>query len=155
MIQNTGFYRGMAEGFVGFDSSAANNFIKIYQNLANMPADADNWSIVGNSADELVTFNNYLVTVISTTTITGGKPDPNWGKVTFSTAGFPNPATINATASGTAAWYAMYDSTGSQQDIILGEVSLSGGNGTLQIDALTLTIGNPITILDWGFTFRA
>ena len=147
IIQNTGFYRGFAEGMGAFDGAASSNFIKIYQNLANMPADADNYVEANHTADLLVTFSNWSV-AIDTKPATAD--DPNFGKIVFSV--LPNPNTVNATGTGVAAWYAMYNST---TEVILGEVSLAGGLGTLQVDNLSMVNGSPVQILDWAIVFKA
>ncbi len=151
IIQSTGFHYAMARGFLAFDSTAANNRIKIYQNLGNMPADADNWSSAGSGADELATFADWTID-----SVTGSTPaDPVWGTVTFAVStGLPNPSTVQATATGTAAWYAMYN-TNDEGSVILGEVSLAGGTGTLVLDSLSLTSGSDTTIQTWAINFIA
>lgn len=146
IIQNTGFYRGFSNGAASpLTYSAASNFIKIYQTLANMPADADNYLEANHTADLLATFNNWTL-VIDAKPATAD--DPNFGKLVFST--FPNPNTVNGTGTGTAAWYAMYRIP----YVFLGEVTLSAGTGTLQIDSLSIINGSPVQLLDWSVVFK-
>lgn len=149
IIQSTGFYKGVANGFLAFDGGTATNTIKIYQNLANMPADADNWSSAGSVADELATFTSWAIA--STTGVNGD--DPDWGKVTFTAGtGLPNPSTVTATGTGIAAWYAMYNSA-AETSVILGEITLAGGTGTMVLDSLNLTTGSNTTIQTWAISF--
>lgn len=147
IIQNTALYHGYAIGVSTFDSSPSLNFIKIYQTLGNMPADADNYLEANHTADLLVTFDNWTI-VIAPTPAT--PDDVNWGKLEFSQ--FPTPSVVNGTGTGTAAWYAMYSAA---NEVILGEVSLSPGVGSLQIDNLSIVNGSPVQVLDWSIVFKA
>ncbi len=151
---NFAWYDAMMQGFNGSsglleDFPSTDNKIEIYS--GTMPADADDWVPGGGGSpiDLLATFNdfdsaqntqtNYVVSVKQTV---------------FKTDKSPNPGTLNATLTGTAAWYAMYDSISYlTTGVLLGDVSLSGGNGSMHLDSLDLVAGQPVQLLHWGIEF--
>ena len=155
---NFAFYGAMATGLSSSSfmntSSGVDNYIEIYS--GSMPADADDWFPgYGGSPGAgsplvqlLATFNNFTIDTDNTR---------NVQRVVLTTNYTPRPSTVNATATGTAAWYAMYDS--GQEAVgwggLLGDVSLSGGNGSLHLDSLSLVAGQPVQLLHWGVTFQA
>ena len=150
IMMNKRFFWAMATAFTRWDSTAQDN-IKIYK--GTMPADADSYDPASPTytVDELVTFTTWNLS-----TPTGSdNQDAAQGRCEFTpTTGFPTPSTVNATGAGTAAWYAMYRADQLSR-ILLGDVTLSGGTGSLFLDSLGLTIGNPVTIINWGIHFKS
>jgi hypothetical protein len=150
MLVNFAFYHALARGMSAFLSTTiANNKIKIYK--GTMPTDANDWNKdgYGSPADEdlLVTFSNFKIDAANTQNVANDVQS-----VIFVTAGKPSPNPVNATATGTAAWYAMYDDA-AFDGVLIGEVSATGGTGTLRLDSVSLTSGNPVTITHFGLRF--
>jgi hypothetical protein len=151
---NFAWYDAMIQALTAFSgfmsSTSANNRVEIYS--GTIPEDADSWTPggTGSPTNLLATFadldlnqnvqTNYIVSV---------------NEAVFDTAKAPNPGTVNATANGTASWYALFDTAAwsSSRGLLLGEISLSGGNGTLHLDDLTLVAGQPTQLLHWGLLF--
>jgi hypothetical protein len=113
-----------------------------------MPDDANDWVVggPGSPSDLLVTFGEF--TIVNANFFLAGGADIQ--STIFRVKPSPNP--VNATATGTAAWYAMYDNTDTE-DAFLGEVTGPGGTGTLRLDNVSLTSGNPVTVTHWGIKF--
>ncbi len=116
--------------------TSTSNFIQIYK--GTMPLDANDWTSGG--ADLLVEFTQLKLTQA----ITQGDVQ----SMIFSQT--PNPNPVNATATGTAAWYAMYNTAPGTPGPMLGDVSVFGGTATLQLDSVSITNGNPVTIKHFG-----
>ena len=104
---------------------------------------------IAHAADELVTFTNWGMGAPGGNSPAWGNTFPSWGRVSFNTT----PAPANATATGTAAWYAMYDHPTAPVHWLIGTASLVSGGATLMLDDLSLTNGQPVTIINWGFSF--
>lgn len=142
ILMNFGLYDEMIRALINVvHSIATNNYIEVYKGI--MPADANDWTSAGSSADLLVTFNNFKLTQ----TITQGDVQA----MIFSQT--PNNP-VNATATGTAAWYAMFSDGVGNKGPILGDVTVFGGTGTLQLDSVAITSGNPVTIKHWGIRLQ-
>jgi len=144
LMVNFGFYDAMTEGLEGWmTTSNTQNYLEIYS--GTMIDDPDDWVVggVGSPTGLLVTFSNFRA-------IHGYSTDVQ--ALYFQAGLTPNPNPVNASATGTAAWYAMY--TLSRAEPLIGEVTVTGGTGTLQLDSLSLTSGNPVTITHWGLRFE-
>ncbi len=116
-----------------------------------MPADADDWVPGGGGSpvDLLATFDDFLVVQNTQNNYVVSVQE-----LVFKTDKSPNPGTLNATLTGTAAWYAMFYSTlYLTRGVLLGDVSLSGGNGSMHLDSLDLVAGQPVQLLHWGIEF--
>lgn len=149
ILGNFGLGHAMAQGFPGaFSTTASNNKIEIYS--GTMMSEADDWVVggPGSPSNLLVTFSNFRPL-----NAPGVNATYDVQAVIFSSTQKPNPNPVNATATGTAGWYAMYDSA-AEDGVLLGEVSVTGGTGTLQLDSVSLTSGNPVTITHWGLRFN-
>ena len=149
IMMNKRFFWAMATAFTRWDASAT-DLIKVYK--GTIPADADSYDPASGTytVDELATFTNYNISPKGGAT----KDDPLWGSAAFTvTTGFPSPDTVNASATGTAAWYAMYN-TATLTRVLLGDVTLVAGTGSMYLDTLSLTSGNPVTIMDWGMVLK-
>jgi hypothetical protein len=158
ILANFGLYDSMMRGFITtsyMSGGAVNNRIEIYK--GTMPDDADDWVVggPGSPSELLVTFSNFIIVQhLSPTT------DPNIDvqEAVFQLQDAPNPGTVVATAAGTAAWYAMYSTgTVATWGATLGNVSLSGGNGSLHLDKLDIS-GSPlplVQLLHWGLRFQS
>ena len=171
---NFGFYASMINGLV-FESlytflttTAADNRLQIYS--GTMPDDANDFIVSGSpegfqdgspSSSLLATFTNFRIDAHD-------KPSNDATldvqEAVFGVDWWPNPGTVNAIASGTASWWAMWNPnriaatdnySGAPIGALLGDVSLSGGNGTCHLDSLTITAGQPVQLLHWGVRFQA
>lgn len=130
------FVQGMG---AGVDGTASNNRLIVYK--GTLPADADAYSVATYTADELVTFSGTF------TLVHNWSFDPPF--VTFGVS----PTVTNASATGTAAWYAIYN-TSQPTRVLLGEVSTSAvGTGTLFLDDVNIVSGNPVTAVSFGINF--
>lgn len=119
-------------------STTANNYLRIYQGTP--PTDADDYTVAGSSSDLLATFNDFTLTQSAN----------NYAMLTFNQA--PNPSTVNASATGTAAWFAVNVSDDTTKTII-GDVTDETGNGSVRLDSVSLTSGNPVSIVNLTYIF--
>lgn len=172
---NFGWYASMALGLAYESGSqswitgtSADNRLQIYS--GTMPGDANDFSVSGSplgfqdgspSATLLATFTNFQIDVHDEPS---ADPTLDVQEVVFDTDFAPYPGTVNAIASGTASWWAMWNVTevaatdpitGLPWGALLGDVSLSGGNGSCHLDSLSLLSGQPVQLLHWGVRFQA
>jgi hypothetical protein len=125
------------------------NSIEIYSGTP--PDDANSWVPGGGGSPValLATFDTFMITQNDQSNYAVSVEE-----AVFKTDRAPDPGTLNATATGTAAWYAMFQpSAWSAEGVLIGSVSLSGGNGSLHLDSLDLVAGLPVQLLHWGLTF--
>jgi len=154
---NFGFYSAMAQGLSSTNiigTSSTQNYIEIYSGA--MPADADDWfsGYPGSPTQLLATFNDFRIE---------DDVSIDMQNVVFKSDSPPNPGTVNASATGTAAWYAMYDiGQVATWGAILGDVSVSGpaggsppGGASMHLDSLNLVQGQPVQLLHWGIRVQA
>ena len=141
VLCNKEITKRMASGFGGSvdHTNGSNNVIAIFK--GTMPTNTTNWVVADSSSDLLVSFTNLTLRQSSQ-----GDQD----RVVFDD--FPTPASVNATATGTASWFAFYQ-TGVTSMYFFGDVSVAAGTGTLVIDDLSVTSGNPVTIENFGIQF--
>jgi hypothetical protein len=154
---NFAWYDAMIRGLIqlsGFMGPAqADNRIEIYS--GTMPSDANDWVQGGDGspANLLVTFSTFR---IQQHLAPLAAPEIDVQEAVFTTDFTPDPGTVNASATGTAAWYAMYDvGQVAGWGALLGNISLSGGNGSMHLDSLSLVIGQPVQLLHWGVRFQS
>ena len=154
MLANFAFYHALARGMGGWlSTSAPVNKIEIYS--GDMPADADDWFPgYGGSPGTgsplvqlLATFSTFRIDDANDQ-IAGADVQ----SVIFQPSAKPTPNPVNATATGTASWYAMYDSSRVDR-VLIGEVSNGAGTGTLRLDSVSLTASSPVTITHFGVRF--
>jgi hypothetical protein len=111
----------------------SNNRIVIYK--GTMPA-ANAWSEAGSSADELVRFENFTLS-------------DNGYMLFFGVTPVINP--VNATASGTAAWAAIFQTLSPEYNITV-SVTNAAGTGGVKVDDTNITSGNPVTVTSVGIS---
>lgn len=79
--------------------------------------------------------------------------DPAYGSATAGTVTGADPASVNAVASGTAAWFRQTDNSG---DVVMdGDVTVTGGGGTMTLSTVALTTGSPVDITSLSLTMPA
>lgn len=79
--------------------------------------------------------------------------DPAYGSATAGTVTGADPASVNAVASGTAAWFRQTDNSG---DVVMdGDVTVTGGGGTMTLSTVALTTGSPVDITSLSMTMPA
>lgn len=119
--------------------SNANSRIFIYKGTKPSNIQATPFTVSTFSSDLLITF----VCATGTFTNTGST-------VHFGTT----PANATATGTGTAAWAAISNpSTGTPSYVVLGDVSLSSGNGMVYLPTLNIISGTSYSILECSWTF--
>src|SRR5690242_4345951 len=79
--------------------------------------------------------------------------DPSYGSPTAGTVTGADPASVNAVATGTAAWFRQTDNSG---DVVMdGDVTTTGGGGTMTLSTVALTTGSPVDITSLSMTMPA
>lgn len=76
--------------------------------------------------------------------------DPAFGAWSAGSASATNPAAVNATATGTAGWFRILDST--NVVVMDGAVTPTGGGGELEVSTTAFVSGTPIDITAWTLT---
>lgn len=77
----------------------------------------------------------------------------SYGAGSSGTATGTDPASVNAVASGTATWFRQTDNSG---DVVMdGDVTATGGGGTMQLSTTTITSGSPVDITALSITMPA
>lgn len=67
-----------------------------------------------------------------------------WGSASSGTATGADPASVNAVATGTAGWVRVASSGGAA--VFDGDVTATGGGGTMTLSSTSLTSGNPVDV---------
>jgi len=138
ILMNFAACNAMADGLSNICYPTTNrNVLEIYK--GTMPADPDTWTSGGT--DLLATFTSYRF-------YESDSLDPQ-GLFMYIP---PTVNPVNATATGTAAWFAHYVNFGSF-GWMLGDVSTTAGTAAVRLDSLSLTAGNPVTLTYFGFRF--
>ncbi|WP_330473836.1 hypothetical protein [Terrabacter sp. C0L_2] len=76
--------------------------------------------------------------------------DPAYAAPSAGTVTGADPASVNAVASGTAAWFRQTDNSG---DVVMdGDVTATGGGGTMTLSTVSLTTGSPVDITSLSIT---
>lgn len=88
-------------------------------------------------------------TLLATVTLA----DPAFGSAVAGVATGTDPASVNAVATGTAGWFRAADSTGAT--VFDGDVTATGGGGTMTLSSTALTSGNPVDITSLTVTMPA
>lgn len=114
------------------DAGAGAGTIKIY--TGSNPATADT-AVSG--------------TLLATVTL----GDPSFGSASSGVITGADPASVNASATGTAGWFRMADSTGAT--VLDGDVTATGGGGTMTLSSTSLTSGSPVDITSLTVTMPA
>ena len=70
--------------------------------------------------------------------------DPSFGSPSAGVITLADPASVNASATGTAGWVRFADSTGAT--VFDGDVTATGGGGVLTLSSTSLTSGSPVDI---------
>lgn len=136
ILTGTQYTKQMARGLPLADStSGSQNKFVIFK--GTIPSNLTNWTEASNAADKLVEFNNFFFV-------------QSGSRVLMSAA--PNPSIKNATASGTASWYAWYPANNPTR-YLFGDVSDVLGTGSLQLDSVTITSGNPVQFINWAIEY--
>jgi hypothetical protein len=77
----------------------------------------------------------------------------SYGAASSGTATGTDPASVNAVASGTASWFRQTDNSG---DVVMdGDVTATGGGGTMTLSTTTITSGSPVDITSLTITMPA
>lgn len=139
VICNLGYRQRLANTAPVLDGTASTNRFYIYK--GTMPTNVSNWVIADNSSDLLAIFSNF--TFVKST---AGNKD----RIVCST--LPSPSTVNASATGTAAWYAFVNDSQTYK-YFFGDVTTNAGTGSLHLDSVSLVSGNPVTIENFGIAF--
>lgn len=116
-----------------WSTTDANNRLIVYK--GTMPLDADDYIEANFTSDVLCTFANFD-TVRSSGLIYTRILDPA-------------PASVTATGTGTAAWFAMFATTSTSR-VILGDVTEDGGGGLLTIGSVNITSGATVTFVNFA-----
>lgn len=134
ILTNNNYVRQLARGLNGIDSTTgSNNKFIIFK--GTMPSNLTNWVEADNSSDKLAEFSGFVFGQSGARVIITSIPDP-----------------VNATATGTAAWFAWYRSD-SVIKYFFGDVTAIAGTGALHLDSVSLTSGNPVTFSNFGVEF--
>lgn len=88
-------------------------------------------------------------TLLATVTLT----DPALASVSAGIGTGGDPASVNAVATGTAGWARFADSTG--VTVMDGDVTVTGGGGTVTLSTTSLTSGSPVDITSVTVTMPA
>lgn len=83
-------------------------------------------------------------TLLATVTL-GTAPSASSGVVTM-----PDPASVNASATGTATWFRA--KTSGAATVLDGSVTATGGGGQMQLSSTSLTSGAPVDISSFNYT---
>jgi len=145
LLVNFAYSTAMAIGFSRITySGTVYNTLNIYQ--GTIPTDVNAWTAASTSADLLASFTSFYMAGIPTIpSVEDG------GFVRLQVTPSTNP--VNASASGTATWFALY-TTNNWNGWVLGDVSLTTGTAMVRLDSLTLTVGNPVTLTYFGMSFK-
>lgn len=84
-------------------------------------------------------------------TVTFG--DPAFGAWSSGSSSVADPAAVTAVATGTASWCRVLDSTGAV--VMDGDVTATGGGGTVTLSSTSLTSGSPVDITSITVTMPA
>lgn len=76
-----------------------------------------------------------------------------WGAASAGTASGADPASVNAVATGTAGWFRAANSGGTT--VFDGDVTATGGGGTMTLSSVSLTSGSPVDITSVTLTAPA
>lgn len=76
--------------------------------------------------------------------------DPAFGAASSGTATATDPASVNASATGTAGCFLVEDSTGA--NVFDGTVTATGGGGDLTLSTTSLVSGSPVDITSFTYT---
>lgn len=76
--------------------------------------------------------------------------DPAFGNASSGSAALAAVANVNASATGTAGWFRVTDSTGTA--VFDGSITATGGGGDLEMTSTSLTSGSPVQITGGSFT---
>lgn len=79
--------------------------------------------------------------------------DPAFGSAASGTATATDPAAVNASATGTAGWFRVEDSTGA--NVFDGDVTATGGGGVMTLSTTSLVSGSPVDITSFTVTMPA
>lgn len=127
--------------------SAAGDFNIIFYS-GTMPADVDTWTEAGYVGSQLGSMSDFTYQRTYVEAAIGSAVAwlimVNFNQI---------PAVFNATATGTAAWYACV-STSDTSQFYLGEVSDELGDGTLKVDDVAFVSGNPVTPISLAVEFN-
>lgn len=82
-------------------------------------------------------------------TVTAGA----WSAASGGTGSGADPASVNAVATGTAGWFRAASSGGTT--VMDGDVTVTGGGGTMTLSSTSLTSGNPVDITSVSVTMPA
>lgn len=134
ILVNDNTTRQIARGISIVDGSTATNKFLIYQ--GSIPSNLTNWVEADSSSDLLVTFDDFSIANTS-----------NTPRAILAAA--PANSVVNAVKTGTAFWYA-FVAGGVITRYFFGNVSLATGAGSLTIDSLSLTLGQPSTFVNWS-----
>lgn len=76
--------------------------------------------------------------------------DPAFGAASAGAATGVDPASVNATSTGTAGWFRVADSTGAT--VLDGNVTVTGAGGDMQLSSTSLTSGGAVDITSLSYT---
>ena len=76
-----------------------------------------------------------------------------WGSASAGTAAGADPVSVNAAATGTAGWFRAASSGGTT--VFDGDVTATGGGGTMTLSSTSLVSGNPVDITSVTVTMPA
>lgn len=115
-----------------------NTIITIYQ--GSIPATTDGFTAATHSGDLLATLTNFGLVVNDT--------NPSRPVLEYDSGNTPDPA--NASQTGTAAWFALFNPS-DETRVIFGEV-VDSGEGGLVVDDVSFVSGNSIGTTTLGIT---
>jgi hypothetical protein len=79
--------------------------------------------------------------------------DPAFGAASSGVATASDPASVNASGTGTAGWFRVADSTGAT--VFDGDCTATGGGGTMTLSTTSLVSGSPVDITSFTVTMPA
>jgi len=132
---STKFIQGLVTAMVNNFDATSELVVQLYKGIA--PTPPVSFLLANHTVDQLATFTSGSLIEANT-------------RIAFNV--FPPNATASAT--GTAAWFAMYNAVAPTRAII-GDVSAPNGTSALWIDDINIILGNPVAIVDFSALFGA
>lgn len=102
-------------------------------------------SIEIRSGSQPATANDAATGTLLATITLGTAPSASSGSVAM-----PDPASVNAVATGTAGWYRAKASGGAT--VVDGSVTASGGGGDITLSSTSLVSGSPVDLSSFTYT---
>ena len=141
MLVNFGYQDAFARGFSRINYTGT-SFNQLFIYKGTLPADVNSWTPAGSSSDLLATFTSFYMNQ--------NFQADEVQNVSLQVA----PSSVTASASGTAAWFAMNRSNTDAYGWVIGDVSLTAGTAMVRLNTLTLTSGvTSVSLTYFGLHF--